>query len=117
VTGNETFVLARDGGRWALAALRTFEAEVSADVANGVRAARERFIDAWRKNDAAGAAAVFAADAINMVPGAADSRGRAEIERAFGEFLGGNTIEQVEFTPQEVDVRAYVAYERGTFVL
>jgi uncharacterized protein (TIGR02246 family) len=111
-----TYLLTRDGAGWAIASFRVFEAAVTPEVMNGIGAARERFINAWRRNDAAGAAAVFSADAINMIPGAPDNRGRREIERAFADFLGSVTIEHVEFTPQELDGRAYVAYERGSFV-
>jgi uncharacterized protein (TIGR02246 family) len=111
-----TYVLARRDGRWALASFRVYDAQLTPDVASGLRSARDRFVNAWRRGDAKGAASVFAADAINMIPGAPDNRGREEIERAFADFLGGVTMDDITFTPEETNVEQYRAYERGTFV-
>lgn len=111
-----TNVLARDGAAWKIASLRVFDAEQAPDGARGVRAARDRFVEAWRRGDAKAAAAVFAPDAVNMRPGAADDRGREAIERLFTEFLSTVQMEHAEFTSERIDVRPYVAYELGTFV-
>jgi uncharacterized protein (TIGR02246 family) len=92
-----------------------FNAEATG-TAGGIRAARDRFVDALRRGDASAAAAVFAPDALNMRPGAASDSGRAAIERMFADFLGGVTMEHVEFTTRELNVQPYVAYEQGTFV-
>jgi uncharacterized protein (TIGR02246 family) len=110
-----TYLLVREGGRWELASFRVFDAEASGAATN-IRASRDRFVDAWRRGDARAAAAVFASDALNMRPGAASDSGRAAIERMFAEFLSGVTMEHVEFTTRELDVRGYVAFEQGTFV-
>jgi uncharacterized protein (TIGR02246 family) len=108
------YVLQRDAGTWALSSFRVYEAPVEALAAQSLHAARSRFIEAWRGNDAVAAAAVFASDAINMRPGAADDRGRPAIQQAFSEFLTTVTMEQVEFTEVALDVRPFVAYEYGT---
>jgi len=109
------YVMGRDGGSWVLTSFYTYEAVVEPGAAEEVRAARNRFIEAWRRNDASAAAAVFAVDAINMRPDAADDRGRSAIQQMFADFVSGNRIERVEFAESQLTVEPYVAYELGTF--
>ncbi|MBW3600969.1 MAG: SgcJ/EcaC family oxidoreductase [Planctomycetes bacterium] len=110
------YVLRRDGGNWALSSFRVYEAPIEPGTAQSIRAARNRFVEAWRRNDAVGAAAVFAANAVNSRPDAADDEGRQAIQKAVAEFLATVTLEQIEFTDVQLDVQPFVAYEFGTFV-
>lgn len=110
------YVLRRDGGNWALASFRVYEAAIEPGTAQSIRAARNRFVEAWKRNDAEGAAAVFATNAVNSRPGATDDQGRQAIQKTFTEFLATVTLEEIEFTDVQLDVQPFVAYEFGTFV-
>jgi uncharacterized protein (TIGR02246 family) len=70
----------------------------------------------WSGGDAAGAAAGFTTDAINMRPGAASDAGRNAVEAAFRDFLSGVTVTEISFTTEELDVHGDTAYEHGSFV-
>lgn len=110
------YVLQREAGGWALASFHVYEAVIEEGAVAEVRAARQRFVDAWSREDAGEAAMVYAIDGINMVPGIPDAVGRAEVQRSFEEFFADATVEAVEFTAARVDVQPFVAYESGTFV-
>ena len=54
----------------------------------GAQQADQAFARAFKANDAAALAAVYAADAVVYPPGAMEQRGRAAIRQGFADFLG-----------------------------
>jgi uncharacterized protein (TIGR02246 family) len=74
------------------------------------------FESAWLKGDVPTATSgFFTTDAINVVPEAAETRGRAAIDASFADFFTTAKVTALERTTEEVEVSGDLAYERGTF--
>lgn len=88
-----------------------------ADADAAIRAGSQRWAAAWNAGDAAALAALYAADAVVMAPGAEPAKGRAAIEKHFERDLeaaagGQNKIETLEVMAADdwaVEVGTYVA--------
>jgi uncharacterized protein (TIGR02246 family) len=118
-------VLAACGSAPTGAAEQTPAATTSAafDVADpaGVRAAIEqnnaRLIDAFVAGDAAAAAALFAEDAVLMLPGLDGIEGRAAIEQALAGAFSAVRYRSIVANIDEVQRFGDYALERGTTVM
>ena len=76
----------------------------------------DKFTTAWVAGSVSAAtAAFFTMDAINSVPDAPESRGRAGIDSAFNAFRATTQVLASKNTTQEVDVAGDLAIERGSF--
>jgi len=75
-----------------------------------------QFSTAWvAGNVSAATSAFFTADAINSVPDAPESVGRAAIDSAFTAFRAATKVLATKNTTQEVEVGGGVAVEKGLF--
>ncbi|HEX6041152.1 nuclear transport factor 2 family protein, partial [Longimicrobium sp.] len=87
----------------------------------GVRAAIERnnetLIAAFVAGDAAGAAALFAEDAVLLLPGVPALNGRAEIEQALAGAFTAVKYQSIVARIDEVQYFGDYALERGTTVM
>ena len=75
-----------------------------------------QFTAAWvAGNVPAATAAFFTTDAINSVPDAPESVGRAAIDSAFNAFRAASKVLASKNTTQELDVAGDIAIEKGFF--
>ena len=76
----------------------------------------EQFSTAWLAgNVSAATSAFFTTDAINSVPDAPESVGRAGIDSAFNAFRAATNVLATKNTTQELEVAGDVAIEKGIF--
>jgi ketosteroid isomerase-like protein len=88
----------------------------AASVRTAIDAANARFSDLFNKGDAAGAAKVYAADAILMPPNAAPVKGLAAISEYWtGGWKAG--IRNLKLATTEFAVHGNYAHELGTYEL
>src|SRR5262245_22270503 len=86
------------------------------DVRGSISETWNRFNAGWLAGDPNTAtSAFFTDDAINTVPNAPESRGRAAIDADFGTFHKSNKVLSFDQRTEEVNVAGNLAYERGTF--
>jgi uncharacterized protein (TIGR02246 family) len=116
--------LAACGSEPTSSAVRTAEGvqtgEAQAVAPAGVRAAIEannaRLIAAFVAGDAAAAAALFADDAVLLLPGVPTLSGRATIEQALAGAFGAVTYRSIVANIEEVQYFGDYALERGNSV-
>ena len=75
---------------------------------------RNRYVAAYNAGDAAGAAALFAEDAVSMPDHAPALMGRAAIENSMKQMFAQNTV-NLTVTPGETEITGDIAHEHGTF--
>jgi ketosteroid isomerase-like protein len=88
----------------------------SASARTAIDAANKRFVDLFNKGDAAGAAKVYASDAVVMPPNGPTLHGQA----AMADFWGGaykNGVRNVALTTTEFVTHGSYAHELGTYQL
>lgn len=95
-------------------ALSTAAAADPAHIRQVIDQNNARLIAAFVAGDAAGAAALFADDAVLMLPGVPQFRGRATIEQALAGAFGAVDYHSVEANVQEVQFFGDYALEMGT---
>ncbi len=112
-----TFILKKTEGKWKIAALRVLPMRFDPDKAKAeIVKALDDFALAWKKGDAAGSVDLFTEDAINYRPDAAPDYGRSAILKMSEGWLQNNTIRELKFNSQELDIIGDQAYELGTFI-
>lgn len=86
------------------------------DVRAAIAAATTQFIDAFKRQDAAGCASLYTADGATLPPNAAIARGHAAIQavwqEAFDAGLTGFAVESLE-----VESAGDLAYEMGHYTM
>jgi ketosteroid isomerase-like protein len=80
-----------------------------------LEAANGRFLDAFKRGDKAGLMANYADDAILMMPNEEAWRGRAGLDKGFGDFLGQVSFKDGSATTTDVMVTRDLAVETGAF--
>jgi uncharacterized protein (TIGR02246 family) len=75
---------------------------------------RNRYVAAYNAGDAAGVAALFAEDAIDLPDHQPALEGRAAIENNLKEMFAQNTV-AISITPDETEIVGDIAHEHGTF--
>jgi uncharacterized protein (TIGR02246 family) len=84
-------------------------------VRSDVASAWSSFRSAWLASQATAAtAAFFTDDAINVIPAAAETHGRAAIDSSFAALLATTKITSFTQSSEEVVAVGDLAYERGT---
>jgi uncharacterized protein (TIGR02246 family) len=78
---------------------------------------RSTWEQAMLAGDARSAAAIFADGAVQMRPGRATSRGRADIEAGYADDFKGAAVTAVRMKPVRTDVTGDRALEYGTFTI
>lgn len=89
----------------------------STDIARAaISQAWSGFKTAWLAGDVPSAtAAFFTPEAMNVMPDAPASLGRAAIDTSFREFFANTKVLALDQTTEEVEVAGDLAYERGIF--
>lgn len=79
-----------------------------------IEAANQRFVAAYAKQDTAGLAAAYSADAEAFPPNEDVLKGRAAIEKMWKGVMDSG-ITSLSFVTQEVESQGTLAYEVGTY--
>jgi uncharacterized protein (TIGR02246 family) len=103
--------------RTATAAPSLSQAVAPAGVRAAIEANNARLIAAFVAGDAAGAAALFADDAVLLLPGIDAIEGRAAIEQALAGAFGAVRYRSIVADIDEVQFFGDYALERGTTVM
>ena len=106
----------RDGWRVMLAQASPVSDD-SATLRRMIDANLARFADAFKRGDAAGLAALYADDAVELNPGLPPSEGVEAIQQGFTSFFNGVTATDAKFTTHDIVIGGNTAIERGTYAL
>jgi len=89
--------------------------DVAADI-TAINAANDQWTTAFNSNDAAAVAAIYADDAIRLLPNQAAVEGKQAIQAAFEAMFKENAV-KCALTPLEIQVAGGWAYSRGSYKL
>lgn len=109
-------VWVKDRGAWRVATVQaTLLDPDSAAVQQAITAANARFVDAFKRGDAATLAANYTEDAVLMAPGMTAWEGRAGISQGFTGFVSQFGFVDARLVTKDVILAGDYAIERGTY--
>ena len=109
-------VWTRERGGWRVASVQVTTVEPdSAAVHQAIDAANARFLDAFKRGDAATLAANYADNGVLMAPNMPAWEGHAAITQGFSGFLSQFGLVDARLTSKDVIITGDLAIERGTF--
>ncbi|HYU27682.1 MAG TPA: DUF4440 domain-containing protein [Gemmatimonadales bacterium] len=110
-------VWAKERSAWRVASIQVTVVDPdSAAVRQAIESSNARYLDAFRRGDAAEVASHYTDDAVVMAPNMPAWQGRAGIVPGFSGFLAQFSVPAARLATQDVIITGWYVIERGTYV-